>query len=1281
MRLRRYRHLFGRFGRTRRWRRRILLVVLILFISLVSTFFYLTRPHRLAAISASMLADAIGTPVYCTDAHLGLDGSIHLRQLRVAAPPDKNPQDTLFTVDEVLVRHDVWSLLFGKFRARSLVFINPTLHLTEDTSTDQFSYQRLERRTTKPPNELPEVRVRGGRVIFGQVENGEYHELGVVRLGGSLAAKPGDPHGYHFQLQQELAGGETGPTLSGDFDLDKLAISARLDRFSFDAPQRVILPARFRKWWDDLDPAGSLPIVSFAYSRDLGLHAVLDLRDAELTLPYGALKPRLGGVSGRFNLTNQKITIENLRGSVEGLTMLVDGDIHGYDKDAPFTLSARIEPFDVPAKPPSLPNLPDFIKNIYARYSPSGTVKATVRVERKEPAGKLSYSGTAFLSNGSCRYFRFPYPVHDLKGEIRFNDEKLEIASMTCKGPTGGKLSITGVISPPGDGAMVHAVITAIDFPVDEHLRNAMAPKQAAALRLFADPDQHKRLVGLNLIQTTELATQRRLQVEQLEQQRRRLEATRPAEPVALAAVVKQIAEAKKLTNIPVFDLGGRINLTVDLSRPLGEETKYTTVVDVQVTGGQAVMSAWPYPLGLARGKLRIEPNMVTIDGVEVRGPTGAVASVNGQVGFDEETGLTPNVKVLGVNVPVDPFLLAAIAPPQDRWLAQFGIQGKFDISGGVVRGKTGGIDFAFRTQTVNASARPMGGRFDLEKMAATIDIRRGQFDIVDAQAMHGKSKLHVTGSTRFEGDKPAFDMTVDATEINLKDPLLDLLPSEGDPAEKARADQVRKMFATYDLRGEVDGSLRYGTNPGKPSNFVIDVRPRWLGVNLGQGPVDLKDIKGKMLVDDRGLRLQGWSASVGEARIGADGELRFQAQGDKPRGGELTIDLEDRQTHGEALKLFPPGVEKAIKGIELEGAYQLRGGKLVYHPDATAGNVTDFKGKVHLSNGKADITAAITELEADLDVAAFVPAPYSPKNDWPRLDLKILAPQLRLAQRRVESLAVRLLSGESKNELKIVQLNGSMYGGTLTGEGVVGVGAGQPFRMTLNLADVALDPLIHPMASTPATAPAPGSGNDSATRPAATRPTSTGNVAANLSIEGVNGDVGQRRGRGKVEVREAKLYELPMALAMLQILNLSLPTSRSFDTALAEYRIEGDIIRVDTLRFESPNLQIGGDGAIRLSDRRLSLDLTSRNRGGIKLGPITDVIDLLKDEIVSIHVGGTLMDPQVQVRSLKGLRRSGEDVFKNPRDQGSSATPRSPGSPNRPAQTPLVGAPATSDQ
>src|SRR5690606_37347258 len=54
------------------------------------------------------------------------------------------------------------------------------------------------------------------------------------------------------------------------------------------------------------------------------------------------------------------------------------------------------------------------------------------------------------------------------------------------------------------------------------------------------------------------------------------------------------------------------------------------------------------------------------------------------------------------------------------------------------------------------------------------------------------------------------------------------------------------------------------------------------------------------------------------------------------------------------------------------------------------------------------------------------------------------------------------------------------------------------------------------------------------------------GTISARLDLEGVAGDPASRTGRGEIEIRDARMYRVPGALAALQLLNLTLSVSRS---------------------------------------------------------------------------------------------------------------------------------------
>ena len=168
--------------------------------------------------------------------------------------------------------------------------------------------------------------------------------------------------------------------------------------------------------------------------------------------------------------------------------------------------------------------------------------------------------------------------------------------------------------------------------------------------------------------------------------------------------------------------------------------------------------------------------------------------------------------------------------------------------------------------------------------------------------------------------------------------------------------------------------------------------------------------------------------------------------------------------------------------------------------------------------------------------------------------------------------------------------------------------------------------------------------------------------LSASLAIEGEPGEDAPRHrsGRGNLEIRDAKIYEVPLEMGRLQIVNLSLPTASSFDRASASYLLYDDTVKFDSIAFEAPTVQIVGDGKMQYSTRALDLNLSSRNAGAIGLGPITDFIRFFKDELASIHVSGTLTDPKVDVRAFNSNMENWDESLNRPlkKDQPLAPTP-----------------------
>lgn len=136
------------------------------------------------------------------------------------------------------------------------------------------------------------------------------------------------------------------------------------------------------------------------------------------------------------------------------------------------------------------------------------------------------------------------------------------------------------------------------------------------------------------------------------------------------------------------------------------------------------------------------------------------------------------------------------------------------------------------------------------------------------------------------------------------------------------------------------------------------------------------------------------------------------------------------------------------------------------------------------------------------------------------------------------------------------------------------------------------------------------------------------------------------RRGRGLFVIRHARLYEVPLTMTLLQIINLTWPSSRSFDRASADFVIDGDRLRLEGIRFEAPSVQMIGSGWLNYVDHRTDMSFVTRNPKALELGPLSDVWTIMKDELWTIRLTGTLEKPQARLEPLTGVRRSWQEIF-----------------------------------
>jgi len=121
------------------------------------------------------------------------------------------------------------------------------------------------------------------------------------------------------------------------------------------------------------------------------------------------------------------------------------------------------------------------------------------------------------------------------------------------------------------------------------------------------------------------------------------------------------------------------------------------------------------------------------------------------------------------------------------------------------------------------------------------------------------------------------------------------------------------------------------------------------------------------------------------------------------------------------------------------------------------------------------------------------------------------------------------------------------------------------------------------------------------------------------------------------------------LTMSIVQILNMASPTARQFNDADVQFLVDGNFINVENIELKSPTINIAGNGTLQYDTGALNLDMFTRNPGAPNLGPVTELMKMFKNELVGIHVGGTLENPVTSVKSLGGIRNTVTEILGKP--------------------------------
>ena len=213
--------------------------------------------------------------------------------------------------------------------------------------------------------------------------------------------------------------------------------------------------------------------------------------------------------------------------------------------------------------------------------------------------------------------------------------------------------------------------------------------------------------------------------------------------------------------------------------------------------------------------------------------------------------------------------------------------------------------------------------------------------------------------------------------------------------------------------------------------------------------------------------------------------------------------------------------------------------------------------------------------------------------------------------------------------------LSGRLFGGTVYGDGWVALGPVPRYRLRANLVQAELARCAQEVM--------------------AGRQNLRGKINATVDLWGNGRGPNSLGGHGKVQLRDADIYELPLIISLLKILSIHEPDRTAFTKSDIDFRIEGKHIYFNQIDFTGDAISMLGKGEM---DFQKAIRLTFHTIVGT--GDVSLLKALLSGasrQIMEVHVGGTLQNPKIRREPLPVLKQTIEGL-----ERLQTGTPNVPG-------------------
>jgi len=1168
----------GRDRRPIRWVRRLVAVaVLILLAGGYLAYRHLTSPECIRACAEDYLAEWTRADVSIASARFGLFDGLRLKNVRIAvpasaapaAPACSQPDRTVFFAPELHLRHELLALLTGRLVISQIVAVEPTFRIVKDPRDGRFNWQRLfggpRRRTGSTMR--PRIRLRDARVILSRADAPSQAKTLVLSVLGEPEATR--PDVYRFDWAQRSREGRRGRMLVDLSTLRIQAVEGGLPAMPVEAALLVV-PERLaavERWLALLGLTGQMTAEDFVLDPKHRSQITLNLRDVSLSIPLDSREAsappeqrflRFEQVGGAIRYDGQSLALD-LGGRFHTGRFRIVGSSTGK-------LSAASSIGDV-----------------------GFALRVTCHSLRLPEYDHVAHPAEArFIERwGKLRAFFRDFDPHGVVD--------LELRLVKAEGREYGVVLDTGTLIPRG----ANACYRRFAYRLDELSGRVEFTRRGVVLNNLTGRHGPARVTINGRIHELNRQTPVELEIEA---------ADVPLDESLYRALPERYQRVWRQ-----FTPSGRANVFVRLDRGPGSDDRAAPWQTIVVAGLRDVRARYvrvPYPIERIHGQLRIGPSGMEIE--QLRGRNGQASIViDGTARWDDAGRLGLDLTLEADDLPVDDELAAALPPQVGQILGSFQVDGSVKLSGRIFREpEASDTDYEMRLWLDDLTLRHRALPWPITDVTGLITIDPEQLTVIDVQGWRDQTAVNVSGTVRWRRQPPQARIVLTTGQFDLDQALRDALP-----------ERFRQAWSLLQPKGKISLTTRIeypgpGGVPRPTHQTVIEA----LGdeVTYAKFPLALQDVRGRIVLTDRQIRLEEITARHGQAELNLDG--RFDLAGPDR---QATLRIEARNmTFGQALyEALPWRMRRVWRACQPEGTFDLLLDRLTYRRLGDQSPEWRFDGCLSMRDGRLKIGLPCTHLTGSIRGTGQARG----RGEGFGIDARLQVASATVRGYDLRNVSARLRKPASSSLVTLDDFSAQAYGGMILGSCQVVFGRrGTKYALTLVADDIELASFLN------------------ATRKGQPKRTDlAGRVRANLFLSGTVGDLSSRRGGGQIRIDRARMARLPLILSVLRAANLTEQDGSSAQDAAFEFYLIADRLKFEQITLRGPGFRILGAGWVYTPTRQMDLTLVAGHPEAWPEVPfLSELLEGAAGELVQVSLTGTPDHPSFRVRSLRGTRR-----------------------------------------